>query len=132
MKLLAVVLIIHIVNFHIYMHIYIHTQFFLRGETVKIQELETKEEEEVLYYHQMLSSALGLGTVLGTLHTSYHVIPSVALSAPMTSPFHRQGKLRLRELMCPSKTTHLYILVVNFKPTIFRFPRGFLSVLPAA
>ena len=116
------------------MHIYIytHTQFFFRGETVKIQEPETEEEEEVLYYHQMLSSALGLGAVLGTLHTSYPVIPSVALSASMTSPFHRQGKLRLRELMCPSKITHLYILVVNFKPTFFRFPRGLLSVLPAA
>ena len=114
MKLLAVVLIIYIVNFHIY--IYTHTHFFFRGETVRIQELEI-EEEEVLYYHRMSSSSMGLGTVLGTLHTSYHGISSVALSASMTSPFHRLGKLRLRELMCPSKITQLHTLVVDFKPT---------------
>ena len=116
MKLLAVVLIIYIVNFHIYIYIYTHTHFFFRGETVRIQELEI-EEEEVLYYHRMSSSSMGLGTVLGTLHTSYHGISSVALSASMTSPFHRLGKLRLRELMCPSKITQLHTLVVDFKPT---------------
>ena len=103
MKLLAVVLIIYIVNFHIYMH----THLFFKGETVRIQELEI-EEEDVLYYHCMSSSSMGLGPVLGTLHTSYHGIPSVALSASMTSPFHRLGKLRLRELMCPSKITQLH------------------------
>ena len=83
---------------------------------MRIQELEI-EEEEVLYYHRMSSSSMGLGTVLGTLHTSYHGISSVALSASMTSPFHRLGKLRLRELMCPSKITQLHTLVVDFKPT---------------
>lgn len=109
MKLLAVVLIIYIVNFHIYIciYIYMHTHLFFKGETVRIQELEI-EEEEVLYYHRMSSSSMGLGPVLGTLHTSYHGIPSVALSASMTSPFHRLGKLRLRELMCPSKITQLH------------------------
>lgn len=85
---------------------------------MKIQELERGEEEEVLYYHRMVSSSMGLGTVLGTSHTSYHVIPC-GPECFYDQPVSQAGETEARELMRPSKITQLHILLVDFKPTFF-------------